>query len=107
MRGGAVAARRAHNPKVAGSNPAPATKTGTDQCLFAFKLCEIRIRAHNPRVTSLTEDSENTACWRVSIIVLKPLGAYPLATSDSLTIAVYCSVTNFFDICTCGKGIFT
>ena len=25
-RGGAVAARRAHNPKVAGSNPAPATK---------------------------------------------------------------------------------
>jgi hypothetical protein len=28
-RGGAVAARRAHNPKVAGSNPAPATKTET------------------------------------------------------------------------------
>ena len=26
MRGGAVAARRAHNPKVAGSSPAPATK---------------------------------------------------------------------------------
>ncbi len=25
-RGGAVAARRAHNPEVAGSNPAPATK---------------------------------------------------------------------------------
>ena len=26
MRGGAVAARRAHNPKVAGSSPAPATQ---------------------------------------------------------------------------------
>ena len=26
LRGGAVAARRAHNPKVVGSNPAPATK---------------------------------------------------------------------------------
>jgi hypothetical protein len=26
MRGGAVAARRAHNPKVAGSSPAPAIK---------------------------------------------------------------------------------
>ena len=26
-RGGAVAARRAHNPKVVGSNPTPATKT--------------------------------------------------------------------------------
>ena len=25
MRGGAVVARRAHNPKVVGSNPAPAT----------------------------------------------------------------------------------
>ena len=36
MRGGAVAARRAHNPKVAGSNPAPATRTGTNQCLFPF-----------------------------------------------------------------------
>ena len=31
MRGGAVAARRAHNPKVAGSSPAPATnKTASD-----------------------------------------------------------------------------
>ena len=26
LRGGAVAARRDHNPKVVGSNPAPATK---------------------------------------------------------------------------------
>jgi hypothetical protein len=26
MRGGAVAARRAHNPEVLGSNPSPATK---------------------------------------------------------------------------------
>ena len=26
MRGGAVVARRAHNPKVVGSSPAPATK---------------------------------------------------------------------------------
>ena len=57
MRGGAVAARRAHNPKVAGSNPAPAIKTGTDQCLFAFKLCEIRIRTYNPRVTSPNPDT--------------------------------------------------
>ena len=32
-RGGAVAARRAHNPKVAGSNPAPATKTTTTKLL--------------------------------------------------------------------------
>ncbi len=29
-RGGAVAARRAHNPEVAGSNPAPATKSKLD-----------------------------------------------------------------------------
>ena len=28
MRGGAVAARRAHNPKVGGSNPPPATPEG-------------------------------------------------------------------------------
>ncbi len=26
LRGGAVVARRAHNPKVVGSNPAPATR---------------------------------------------------------------------------------
>ena len=39
LRGGAVAARRAHNPKVAGSNPAPATKKETARHLvgrFAF-----------------------------------------------------------------------
>ena len=50
MRGGAVAARRAHNPKVAGSNPAPAIKTGTDQCLFCFNLSGVRIRARNFQV---------------------------------------------------------
>ena len=37
MRGGAVAARRAHNPKVAGSNPAPAIKKGTQRVPFCFK----------------------------------------------------------------------
>jgi hypothetical protein len=50
MRGGAVAARRAHNPKVAGSNPAPAIKTGTLRCLFSFNLSGIRIRTCNSQV---------------------------------------------------------
>ena len=50
MRGGAVAARRAHNPKVAGSNPAPAIKTGTFECLFSFNLSGIGIRTWNPWV---------------------------------------------------------
>ena len=37
MRGGAVAARRAHNPKVAGSSPAPATNKDCEQItVFAF-----------------------------------------------------------------------
>ena len=52
MRGGAVAARRAHNPKVAGSSPAPATKTGTCKCLFSFKRCGNRIETHNPEFMS-------------------------------------------------------
>ena len=39
MRGGAVAARRAHNPKVPGSSPGPATKItpinrASDACLM-------------------------------------------------------------------------
>ena len=54
MRGGAVAARRAHNPKVAGSNPAPAIKIGTCECLFSFKFSGIRSRTYDPNVTSLT-----------------------------------------------------
>jgi hypothetical protein len=37
MRGGAVAARRAHNPKVPSSNLGPATRKGTVKCLFSFK----------------------------------------------------------------------
>ena len=36
MRGGAVAARRAHNPKVAGSSPAPATKYQSKIAGFAY-----------------------------------------------------------------------
>ena len=38
LRGGAEAARRAHNPKVLGSNPSPATGKGTERCLFSFKV---------------------------------------------------------------------
>ena len=44
-RGGAVVARWAHNPKVAGSSPAPATKkslvtdTGCKASSFVFVLC--------------------------------------------------------------------
>ena len=37
MRGGAVAARRAHNPKVAGSSPAPATNKNHD-CRGSYVL---------------------------------------------------------------------
>ena len=57
MRGGAVAARRAHNPKVAGSSPAPAIKTGTNQCLFSLVMVRNKIRTCDPRVTILTTDS--------------------------------------------------
>ena len=40
LRGGAVAARRAHNPKVIGSNPVPATRKqkAPNWVLFCFKL---------------------------------------------------------------------
>ena len=38
LRGGAVAARRAHNPKVVGSNPAPATKIYYNLLLKYFLL---------------------------------------------------------------------
>ena len=39
-RGGAVEARWAHNPKVAGSNPAPATKDQPAHCAGFFILIE-------------------------------------------------------------------
>ena len=38
MRGGAVAARRAHNPKVAGSSPAPATRKPQSKRLWLFLI---------------------------------------------------------------------
>ncbi|SRR5258706_1708377 len=53
MRGGAVAARRAHNPKVAGSNPAPAIKKALCKCLFVLKECGIRTQTHDAQVMSL------------------------------------------------------
>ena len=36
LRGGAEAARWAHNPKVAGSSPAPATKKPVNPAFFIF-----------------------------------------------------------------------
>ena len=54
MRGGAVAARRAHNPKVAGSNPAPAIKKALKKCLFVLKVSGNGIRARNSRVVGST-----------------------------------------------------
>src|SRR5688572_10589188 len=89
MRGGAVAARRAHNPKVAGSSPAPATnktarnswslylrsarcaqvlpstKKGTFGCLFSLKVCGIRSRTNDLQVVG-------------SRAVLAILSKYPL-----------------------------
>ena len=45
VRGGAVVARWAHNPKVVGSNPAPATKTNSLQdvspAFFVFASTEL------------------------------------------------------------------
>jgi hypothetical protein len=52
MRGGAVAARRAHNPKVPSSNLGPATDKGTAKCLFSFKTWRIRTRTWDPGIMS-------------------------------------------------------
>ena len=50
------AGSQAHNPKVAGSNPAPAIKTGTFGCLFSFNFSGIRIRTRNPQVVGSNLD---------------------------------------------------
>ena len=42
-------ARRAHNPKVVGSNPAPATRT--KYCEYAQIAQSVEQRIENPRVT--------------------------------------------------------
>ena len=44
-----LAARRAHNPKVVGSNPAPATRT--KYCVYAQIAQSVEQRIENPRVT--------------------------------------------------------
>ena len=43
-----LAARRAHNPKVVGSNPAPATRT--KYCVYAQIAQSVEQRTENPRV---------------------------------------------------------
>ncbi len=60
LRGGAEVARRAHNPKVEGSNPSPATSQGRSLGVWDFAPCSTHLRrrssaveqaAHNRRVT--------------------------------------------------------
>ena len=45
-RGRAVAARRAHNPEVVGSNPTPATKENTSPLGGVFSLLGDSVRTH-------------------------------------------------------------
>jgi hypothetical protein len=54
MRGRAVAARRAHNPEVSGSNPLPATRKWREKRHFLFNLHEYRIQTTDPGVMSVT-----------------------------------------------------
>ena len=49
MRGGAVAARRAHNPKVAGSSPAPAIFMNHSLTGYGFHLTRRSVVEKNPR----------------------------------------------------------
>ena len=43
MRGGAEVARRAHNPKVVGSSPAPATKKKAEELSSAFLISQCQV----------------------------------------------------------------
>ena len=55
MRGRAVAARRAHNPEVSGSNPLPATKNETlEGVSFYFRSGShtIEVQVHSPLLFS-------------------------------------------------------
>ena len=49
LRGGAVAARRAHNPKVAGSSPAPATLMKRPFYTRSFFYCPLTKDPHTAR----------------------------------------------------------
>ena len=48
LRGGAVVARRAHNPKVRGSSPLPATRTKDDFFRSSFLFTITPERVLNP-----------------------------------------------------------
>jgi hypothetical protein len=49
MRGGAVAARRAHNPEVLGSNPSPAILKQNPSNTWADFILEVLVEEHqNP-----------------------------------------------------------
>jgi hypothetical protein len=63
LRGGAVwSARRAHNPEVVGSNPAPATK---EIAIYQQKLQNIKINiltifgSSGPEMVPITKQSQN------------------------------------------------
>ena len=54
MRGRAVAARRAHNPEVLGSNPSPATmKKALHEEPFSFNSLRSKLYTRSPLVLNL------------------------------------------------------
>ena len=71
-RGGAVAARRAHNPKVAGSNPAPATKYyslgGKSMVVPPVSFPNTEVKRHSADDTALAKVWENRSLPRVILL---------------------------------------
>ena len=65
MRGGAVAARRAHNPKVAGSNPAPATKRPRQLSWSLF----FKNNYHHSQLGALLSLAERPTCLYIVTFV--------------------------------------
>jgi hypothetical protein len=59
--------RATHNPKVAGSSPAPAIKKALKECLFSLKLCGIRtndlqVVGSSPVLAKFLEHSSQVMC---------------------------------------------
>src|SRR5579883_940079 len=85
-RGGAVAARRAHNPKVVGSNPTPATDVRRSRNLPGSPNCLLVSRENmaNLLIEALRSSLQRTGLWGSRVVVALSGGPDSLALALGL-----------------------
>ncbi len=88
-----MVARRAHNPKVVGSNPAPATNSINNNSVAGWSSMVAR-RAHNPKVVGSNPAPATNYSSKFLLILFSLLFYKPNHTTHRFAILIFIYLNN-------------